>query len=296
MLKNINLAVALQIIFCFKEVDLLKKSLFARLPNSDFNAYFRLLFVALFAVVLWQGLFLLRVDYAPSFIWLLRPFRGHENSYREICWALFGINLLSIFLLRTQSIISRGLFCFVFVLLFSLKYSFGKIDHDNHIWIWASIFLIFYEPSLCRTQKSNALALHLIQATLLAQYFCAGLWKIRNTHFAYPKWSIFVEKPLDDMAYALAERANLPNDLQSFLLDYPVLLSLGYVWVLVFQLFSWLPLVRPGWMMIWGIQALLFHVFSGLFLSIWYWPTILAAVVFLIAPDFFRPNSGNGFF
>ena len=174
----------------------------------------------------------------------------------------------------------------VFVLfLFSITFSYGKIHHSSHIWMISSILMVFFFLDKPLKSKINYFMLRLMQALLLSHYFISGLWKIRSllsSKFAFS----FKEIVSEYIAYDLAESGIEANMFLKILLyQYPELLSFGFLCVLLFQLTSIIPVFLDKFFILYGVLAILFHLSTGIVLGVYFTPTVLAVLFFLIISE-----------
>ena len=175
----------------------------------------------------------------------------------------------------------------VFILLFfSIKYSYGKIDHSYHIWMISSVLMCFVFPSQPITSKINQFFIRLTQSLLLSHYFISGLWKLRSI-IASDFQTSFSEMTKEYIAYGLAESGIEVNMFLGIILyKFPWLLSFGYLFVLGFQLSSLVPVFFNRLFVFYGFLAVLFHFLTGFTLNIYFTPTVLAVLFFLIITEF----------
>lgn len=127
-------------------------------------------------------------------------------------------------------------------------------------------------------EYKNLLIIRLLQSTLLSFYFISGLWKLRDLGFT--NWG---SAALEHMSYAIAE-GNGPSQSiqQALLIDYPWVSVMGFTAVLIFQLSTLIPVITLRYFSLWGIGSICFHASTGIALGIWFTPTVLASLLFLI--------------
>lgn len=182
-----------------------------------------------------------------------------------------------------------GLFLSFTLTQFVLFAALGKIHHSVHVWMFASLFLCLIKPAAPLTDRMNLGCLRLIQTTLLAHYFIAGVWKVRSLMNS-PSADAFIHQVWDHFAYAIAE-GNGPGPLILGLLTHPIgkpIIEYGFLSVIVFQLSAVIPIALNRHWKLWGILSLTFHIFTGFFLGIWFQNTLLASLFFLIFVEAFR--------
>jgi len=168
--------------------------------------------------------------------------------------------------------------CLLFLLLSSMKFSFGKVNHSEHIWMMSLLFACVFSEKKSLASRRNQTTLRLMQTALLSIYFISGLWKLRDLGFS--GWGRVAK---ENMAYAIAEGSGPPEFLQSLLLiEFPWVTTVGFAFVILFQMSAIIPVVTlKGWE-VWGLFAVLFHFTTGVVMGIWFKPTILAAILLLI--------------
>lgn len=165
-----------------------------------------------------------------------------------------------------------------FLILLSIKFSYGKINHSEHIWMISSVLVCFISYQKPLSSFRNLLVIRLMQTTLLSFYFISGLWKIRELGFS--KWG---EAALEHIAYAVAEGNGPGKYIQQLItVDRPWLTTAGFALVILFQISSIIPVFTMRYFKLWGIGAVFFHLSTGAVLGIWFKPTALAAILFLI--------------
>ena len=120
---------------------------------------------------------------------------------------------------------------------------------------------------------------------LLSHYFISSLWKIRKMASSHFEFSL-LEIVLEYIAYSLEDK--MYPLLKILLYDYSWLLSLGYFCVLLFQLTALTPIIFNRFFKFYGILAVLFHLSTGIILSIYMSSTVLAVIFFLIIAESMR--------
>lgn len=170
------------------------------------------------------------------------------------------------------------------LLIFSLRYSYGKIDHENHIWMISSVLMCFVSSEKSLNSKENLFTLRLTQALLLSHYFISGLWKLRYL-FEYS----IQDMTLEVIAYTLIRYANEPNIfLKALLYQYPIVLYFGFFCILIFQLSSLAPVFLNRFFVLYGILTALFHISTGITISVYFLSTVPAVLFFLIIAEVMR--------
>ena len=141
--------------------------------------------------------------------------------------------------------------------------------------------------------RTNLFILRLIQGVLLSHYFISGLWKIRSLIASKFEFSL-QEILMEYISVGLARNRMEINVFLNILLHHiPAPLYFGFFCVLVFQITALLPLVLGRFFMFYGILAILFHFTTGIVLGIYFTPTILAVLFFLIVAESMMKNDQN---
>lgn len=248
--------------------------------------FLRFYYFCLFAVAFGQGYTFFnhhRVD--PEYIWLLGLLP--INFFPTIvvsCFIFCGCLLWLLMSMMSTHILFRALSCVFFILLLSLKYSYGKIDHSYHIWALSSFVFLWIDPSQPLLSRKNHLLLRSVQVWLLLQFFSSGLWKLRRSPALF-SWESWQQTGLEHLAYGVAENDLPMNEIRTFLLENPNFLVSGFLLALCFQLFCGFGVFFKRVYLTLGLLALLFHMLAGFSLGIWYWGTALAVVFFLILKE-----------
>ncbi len=179
----------------------------------------------------------------------------------------------------------RSLVPIFYITWVSLQYSYGKINNDQHPWMFAAIFFSFIGTSKSLASRRNRFFLRLTQSVLLTSYFIAGIWKMRELVQLNGIGDVQKEV-LNSFAYAIAEGSiRLDSFREWFLLEHKGILVLGMLLVLVFELSVILPVILDRYYWAFGIFAILFHLNNGLFLGIPFVPTIYALALIVVLGD-----------
>ena len=175
----------------------------------------------------------------------------------------------------------------LFVLVvFSILYSYGKIDHNSHAFILSSVLVCFFDENEDLSSQPNFFVLRLIQGMLLSHYFISGLWKLREMISARFGFSL-KEIATEYIAYSLSEQ-KLHFLLEFLVYSVPWLLSFGYFCVLVFQLSALAPIIFNRFFKLYGVLAVLFHLLTGISVFAYFSNTVLAVLFFLVIAESLR--------
>jgi len=173
---------------------------------------------------------------------------------------------------------------FSFLMVFSMIYSYGKISHDNHVWLISAFLMLFFSSQSLLNSKSNLFLIRLIQSLILSHYFISGVWKLKKI---FPLEYSLESIALESFAYALAEKGLDDHFLIEFFGLYwaSKILGWGLFFVISFQLSCLIPILCHRYFMIYGFFAVLFHASTGVALLISFKPTVLAVLFFLILTE-----------
>ena len=173
----------------------------------------------------------------------------------------------------------------LFLIVFSIKFSYGKINHHFHSWMLSSILMCFLSCDKKLTSQTNLLVLRLTQSILLSHYFISGLWKLRSLVSTKFQFS-FKEILSEHIIYGITQQGGEISEPLNFLLfQYPELLSAGFLCVLLFQISALVPVFFNQLFLFYGILAILFHISTGIALGFCYTPTVLAILLFLVIAE-----------
>ena len=201
--------------------------------------------------------------------------------------ALLAAVLPSVFALRF------GVFLGVF-LLAALRNSYGAINHEHYIVVYASFALLFLPPRIgwgVMPSRADALAIlrvfWLTQALALLPYTLSGHWKIRNSGLELFSGDAMTRLLLDRIAN---QAADIP-------LLLPLVVSNGYIaqalllGAVYTQIFALFALFRPHLHRPVGIALILFHFGTGWLLNIPFEAHVVVNGLFLV----FSPLAPRGF-
>ena len=185
-----------------------------------------------------------------------------------------------------------GLFIGIVFFNFSVL---GKTYHSVHILMWASILLIFFESNSKLSSKNNFLMIRLVQTYILSTYFCSGLWKFRNL-FQIENWQKFIRLPTEHFANSVATGSEPNFIIMQFVHEsyFSTFLFLGFLFVLVFQISCFLPVLYSKFFYIYGFLALFFHLTAGFIFGHWFIEAILGNLIFMILAEKIFKIETNG--
>ena len=219
------------------------------------------------------------VMFASPFNFFLIPIGSHSFIYLSALLLCFAC------IIRPSKIV-RICTSVLVLLTISINYSYGKISSSIYIWMISSVLLCFFSLSQPMKSRKNLFLIRFVQGLLLSHYFISGLWKLRSIIASKFQFS-FSDIVKEYIAYGFAESAG--GGLVQTFLKMPIgsiFLSFGYLFVLVFQLTSLLPVFYNRLFVFYGWVAVLFHFSTGVILNIYFKPTVLAVLFFLIITEF----------
>ena len=230
----------------------------------------------------------LGADYLWPVAWL------HWTGPRGV-WALFAA-AVTVFLLAAfrpdLRAVRWGVF-FALLEILGLQYSFGKIHHLMHGWLYvAFIFAVFLPRSAfspLQASRPNAaqsvLAIQAAQTMLCLTYSLAGVGKILGSVYQAFRGEI---TPLHPSALArhVADRLlqTYPESLLGpWMIDYGSALWPAMLATLYLQLFALVAAFRPRLHRVWGAGLIGFHLVTALSMTIDFSPNILLLALLLVA-------------
>ena len=261
-----------------------------------------------------RAMVLIRVFYALSLMWTVHQMGGwpglREVPFIDPQWPAAwidesdpgsGISLILLFFgfasllvaMWPTSRILRALFTVGMLQYLSVKFGFGKVNHDYHAWLWVSAILVFL-PSGSRMREPSAPDRHPTLAVLwsaqivvLFFYTLTGLWKVYYGLQAFTNDRISSFQ-IDGFSLIVAERL-LSTDqatlLGEFLVRNPILGWLLFNGTMYLECASLLAAFRPRLHRLWGGGLILFHLGTQLAMGFTFVPNIaLIGLLFMASP------------
>ncbi len=198
---------------------------------------------------------------------------------------------LTLFNLIRHNLIVFSLTTVCYLLLFSLKHSFGKIDHNMQGWMVLSVLFCGLNIKQPLSSFRNLTIIRLGQCLLLSHYFSSGLWKVRKM-FNSPPDSIY-NLGLEHFATTIAGGSGTSLLIENFFVENDWLLGLGFIIVLIFQLTALIPFFLNKWYKAWAFVAVGFHIVTGFSLAIWFKPTIISLIFLLYITEELMTHESN---
>lgn len=177
----------------------------------------------------------------------------------------------------------------------ALKYSYGKVHHLMHGWLYAALIFGALLPSAAfrsreasrKCKATSVLVLHAATAMLALTYSLAGLGKLFGTAYQLGLGQI---TPLHPSALArhVADRLlqTYPDSaLGPFMIEHGALLWPLMLATLYLQLVAFPVTFRPRLLRPWGFGLVGFHLVTGLSMTIDFSPNVLlVGLLFLASP------------
>ena len=179
---------------------------------------------------------------------------------------------------------------FILVLV-SIADSYGKIIWGYHTLVYSSILICFFDANKSLNSKQNFFILRLTQGIFLSHYFMSGLWKLRKMISAHFEFSLY-EIAGTYLAYTLDPKGM--NFIVELLVYNPWFLSFSYFCVLLFQLSALTPVFLNRYFKLYGVLALLFHLFTGISMDIYFFRTVVLVLFFFIIAENIREYKFEG--
>ena len=165
-------------------------------------------------------------------------------------------------------------------------YLTGKLNHASSPLILTTLALLY--PIFKKSEQKIPSSIQLAQTLCLALYFSAGIYKWIG--FQNSSWDEFRSSVYNFLAYAVGEGSRtlsagmwLDQNLHDFL-------SWGWVASVGLELSAILFLfLKNTYLRIFGAMAFLFHLNVGLFFGIWFFESMINAVlIFIVLPLFLQ--------
>jgi hypothetical protein len=178
----------------------------------------------------------------------------------------------------------------------AFRFSFGKIDHFYHAWIWAAFVLVFLPalpgagergPSLGLRQRYLATFVGAAALPMLF-YSLSGFWKASLAPVQWWRGEVHSFAP-DALAYHVAQKLGMgpaPDPIPVFFVDHPYAgwpLFVGHIYL---EIFALVAAFRPALYRLWAGGLIAFHVGSGLILGVHFPESVLFLGLFYLASPF----------
>lgn len=259
-----------------------------------------------------RGQMLMRLTYVVWFMYTMAFLRNAEAmampEERTLLWpvdwlqyvdfdtaayGMLGAGLLSTLLAAVfPNVLLLRVAAFVSVFLFqATRYSYGKIDHSSHPWVFAAFLLIFIPREKLQDSTHRRAFLEVIwgvQAVTLACYTLAGIQKLWGAWLDWSTGGLTVFHPTGlSVQVARFELTGQGGGLLAdAMIDYPILgypLMLGTIYL---ELFSILVAFRPRIHKLWGAGLMAMHAGIALSMNIFFDPMVLMVGAWLLLSPF----------
>ncbi len=174
---------------------------------------------------------------------------------------------------------------------FAIPNSFGKINHDMHLWVSAGFFFIFLPTGRVEsiTKRQQYLtAFWGTQFLVLSFYTSSGLWKSAGAVIQFFMGEIHAFHPLG-LSSHVANRliqTNFESILGSYIIDFPMIGWPLFIGAILLEVFSFIIAFRPKLHYFWGLNLILLHVGIWLTLHVPFIPNILFLMIFFVNSPF----------
>jgi hypothetical protein len=181
----------------------------------------------------------------------------------------------------------------------ALKFSFGAVNHGDHLGVLISFMLIFL-PAGWHTRgpvdrivrSATLLVFSGVQALILLTYSMAGVWKAGGILQQWTRGEIVTYLHPQGLAHQIAGKM-IEDDAASLLGPWLVENSwagwLPGIVVIYLELFALWVVARPSLHRAWGLGLALFHLASHLTLGVGFPQNILWLSLFLVLSPFRPP-------
>ncbi|MFY9822709.1 MAG: hypothetical protein WAM82_15085 [Thermoanaerobaculia bacterium] len=257
-------------------------------------AYYAILFFfAAGELFAWQG-YLTAGELAPRWpiVWL--RFVDTRAGIAAILWLHLLGGLLAVTLVRY-----RWARIVIFVSLLehmALKFSFGAVNHGDHLGVLIAFVLIFLPagwdargPVDRRVRSATLLVFSGAQAMILLTYSMAGMWKAGGILQQWLTGEFFTYLHPQGLARQVAAKM-IEDDASSvlgpWLVAHPWAGWLPGIAAIYLELFALWVVARPSLHRAWGVGLALFHLASHLALGVGFPQSTLWLALFLMLSPF----------
>ncbi|HEX4959601.1 MAG TPA: hypothetical protein VF173_02085 [Thermoanaerobaculia bacterium] len=274
---------------------LLSRERFAAAQTLVAAFYAVLFFFAAGELFSWQG-YQNAGDLAPRWPVFWLRFVGTEAGIAAILWLHLLGGLLAVTLCRYRW--ARVVIFLSLLEHIALKFSFGAVNHGDHLGVLVGFVLIFLPAgwhargSADRTVRSATLLVFSgVQAIILLTYSMAGMWKAGGILEQWIRGEPVTYLHPQGLAYQVAAKMiedDTPSVLGPWLVGHPWAGWLPGIVAIYLELFALWVVARPSLHRAWGLGLALFHLASHLTLGVGFPQNILWLALFLVLSPF-RP-------
>ena len=181
----------------------------------------------------------------------------------------------------------------------ALKFSFGAVNHGDHLGVLVSFVLIFLPAGWHargsadrRLRSATLLVFAGAQAMILLTYSMAGMWKAGSIPEQWIRGELITYLHPQGLAFQVAAKMiedDAPSVLGPWLVEHPWAGWLPGIAAIYLELFALWIVARPSLHRAWGLGLALLHVATHLTLGVGFPQNILWLALFLVLSPF-RPR------
>jgi hypothetical protein len=181
----------------------------------------------------------------------------------------------------------------------ALKFSFGAVNHGDHLGVLIAFVLIFLPagwhtrgPADRAVRSATLLVFSGVQAMILLTYSMAGMWKAGGILQQWIRGELITYLHPEGLARQVAAKMiedDAASILGPWLVEHPWAGWLPGIAAIYLELFALWVVARPSLHRAWGLGLALFHLASHLTLGVGFPQNILWLSLFLVLSPF-RPG------
>lgn len=181
----------------------------------------------------------------------------------------------------------------------ALKFSFGAVNHGDHLGVLVSFVLIFLPagwhasgPVGRRVRAATLLVFSGVEALILLTYSMAGMWKAGGILQQWIQGELVTYLHPQGLAYQVAAKMiedDAASLLGSWLVAHPWIGWLPGIVAIYLELFALWVVARPSLHRAWGLGLAFFHLATHLTLGVGFPQNTLWLALFLVLSPF-RPR------
>jgi hypothetical protein len=266
--------------------------------------YAILLFFAAGSLFTWQS-YLDTTDLAPR--WPVFWLRWVElrSGIAAILWLHLGAAVLGATLARYRLV---RILVFVSLLeLLALRFSFGAVNHGDHLGVLLAFVLVFLPAGFDRRLRSHRrdrrdrrttaatlLVVGACQGLIMLTYSMAGLWKVGGVVEQWLRGELVTYLHPHGLATQVAAKMledDGPTLLGPWIVEHAWVGWLPGVAALYLELFALWAAARPSLHRVWGVGLVLLHLSTHLTMGVGFPQNVLWLALFLVLSPL-RPRDG----
>ena len=275
---------------------LLSRERFTAAQTLIAASYAVLFFFAAGELFSWQG-YLDAGELAPRWPVFWLRFVDTRAGIAAILWLHLAGGLLAVTLSRYRW--ARVLIFVSLLEQMALKFSFGPVNHGDHLAVLVSFVLIFLPAgwhvrgSADRAVRAATLLVFAgAQAMILLTYSMAGMWKAGGILQQWLRGEIVTYLHPQGLAHQVAAKMiedDAPSVLGPWLVAHPWVGWLPGIAAIYLELFALWVVARPSLHRAWGLGLAFFHLATHLTLGVGFPQNTLWLALFLVLSPF-RPR------